>query len=232
MSDSVDHYRGDAGHQYHFQKRGIPPAAYDWIARLRAAKFAAHVRVHDVVFEFGVGSGWNLAALKCARRLGHDVTEFLQPELARHGIEFVPATGQVGSNSVDVALCHHVLEHVADPGGVLRELLRLLRQDGTLLLAVPFEKEGRYRAYDPEEPNHHLYSWNTQTLGNLVVDAGFELESAGLGEFGYDRFAAAWADRLRLGERGFRWIRRLAHGLQPGREVRVIAHKRVTSGGK
>jgi SAM-dependent methyltransferase len=169
--------------------------------------------------------------LGCARKLGHDVTEFLEPELERHGIEFVAATHQLASGTVDVAICHHVLEHVAEPAAVLREMLRLLRPGGTLLAAVPFEKEHRYRAYDPDEPNHHLYSWNTQTLGNLVVDAGFVLDSAALGQFGYDRFAAVWADRLRVGERGFRCIRALAHGLQPGREVRVTAHRQVMPAG-
>jgi SAM-dependent methyltransferase len=225
MSDSAHHYQGEAGRRYHHEKRGIPAAAYAWVSRLRAAKFASHVRPTDVVFEFGVGSGWNLAALNCARRLGHDVTEFLEPELARHGIDFVPATQQLGSGTVDVAICHHSLEHVLEPAAVLREIHRLLRPGGTLFVAVPFEKERRYRAYDPNEPNHHLFSWNPQTLGNLVVEAGFHLDSAMLGQFGYDRFAAVLADQLHLGERGFRWLRALAHGLHPGREVRVVARK-------
>ncbi len=220
---SNHHYQGEAGREYHFKKRGIPPAAYPWIARSRAAKFLPHVRGADVVFEFGVGPGWNLAELGCARRLGHDIADFLGAELLRRGIEPIAVTEQLASGSVDVAICHHALEHVLEPAAVLQELSRLLRPGGTLLLAVPFEKERRYRQYRQDEPNHHLYSWNPQTLGNLVVEAGFILSSARLGQFGYDRFAAVWADRLRLGERGFRWIRVLAHLLKPGREVRVVA---------
>jgi SAM-dependent methyltransferase len=223
MTDSVHHYQGEAGRRYHFEKRGIPEIAYPWIARLRAAKFAPHVRSGDVVFEYGAGAGWNLAGLDCARRLGHDVTEFLQTELSRHGIEFVADTRQLATGAVDVVICHHVLEHVLEPAVVLREMSRLLRPGGTLVVAVPFEKERRYRHYQPTEPNHHLYSWNAQTLGNLIMETGFVLGSVGLGEFGYDRFAAVWGQRLRLGERGFRCIRAIAHVLRPGREVRVVA---------
>jgi SAM-dependent methyltransferase len=228
VTDSVHHYQGEAGRRYHFDKRGIPADAYPWIARLRAEKFGAHVRPADVVFEFGVGAGWNLAALDCARRLGHDVTEFLEPELSRRGIEFVADTRRLAAGAVDVVICHHVLEHVMEPAAVLREILRLLRPGGTLLVSVPFERERRYRRYESTEPNHHLYSWNPQTLGNLISESGLIVVSAGLGQFGYDRFAAVWAARLRAGELGFRWIRTVAHGLQPGREVRVVARSKVT----
>jgi len=223
MTETIYHYQGEAGRRYHHGKRGIPAAAYPWIAQLRSAKFSPHIRSTDVVFEFGVGAGWNLAALTCARRMGHDITEFLEPELEQQGIEFIAATPQLESGIVDVAICHHALEHVLEPAVVLKELHRLLRPGGTLLLAVPFERERRYRRYQPAEPNHHLYSWNPQTLGNLVVETGFVLHSIELGQFGYDRFAAAMAGRFHLGERGFRFIRALTHALLPGREVRAVA---------
>jgi len=42
-------------------------------------------------------------------------------------------------------------------------------------LFVPYEKERKYRHYDSKEPNHHLYSWNVQTLGNLVEEIGFKV---------------------------------------------------------
>jgi SAM-dependent methyltransferase len=162
--------------------------------------------------------------LQCARRLGHDISEFLRSDLTRHGIEFVPDIAQVGTGVVDVAICHHALEHVLDPAAILLEISRVLRSGGTLLVAVPFEKERRYRRYRSHEPNHHLYSWNPQTLGNLVTETGYVLDSVQLGEFGYDRFAAVWGQRLRLGERGFGLVRRMAHLLQPGREVSLTAH--------
>jgi hypothetical protein len=92
-------------------------------------------------------------------------------------------------------------------------------------LFVPYEKEKRYHRYDPKEPNHHLYSWNVQTLGNLVEDTGFNVMEGKLGRFGYDRFAAVWAARLRLGEFGFRFLRKAIHLVKPGFEVQIVAER-------
>jgi hypothetical protein len=88
---------------------------------------------------------------------------------------------------------------------------------------VPYEREQRYRRYDPAEPNHHLFSWNVQTLGNLIGASGFSIEQAGLGTYGYDRFISKLACRFHLGEPGFRLLRRLANGMLPLMEVRLVA---------
>ena len=101
----------------------------------------------------------------------------------------------------------------------------MLCVNGKLLLYVPLEKEAKYHRFDANEPNHHLYSWNVQTLGNLVTEAGFKVIEAGVGEFGYDRFASVWAQRLRIGESGFRLLRRLIQIVKPMREVRIVAVK-------
>jgi SAM-dependent methyltransferase len=225
MPSTTQRYEGEQGRHYHEAKRAIPDAAFPWVARFRAGKFAAHVQRSDVVFEYGVGYGWNLAALECRRRIGFDVATFLAPTTEVHGIEFVAETRSLPAGLADVVVCHHTLEHVLSPPETLGEIRRLLRPGGALLLFVPFEKERRYRRFTAEEPNHHLYSWNAQTLGNLVTELGFELRAASIGRFGYDRFAAVWACRLHLGEAGFRCVRALAHLLRPTWEVRVVAAK-------
>jgi SAM-dependent methyltransferase len=197
------------------------------VARLRAEKLAPFVRPTDTVLEYGVGQGWNLAALPCRRKIGFDVADFLEPSIRAQGIEFVGHTKAIADGAIDVVLCHHTLEHVLDPVAVLREIRRLLASAGKLLLFVPLERGAKYRRFTPDEPNHHLYSWNTQTLGNLVRELGFEIVQAGSGEFGYSRFAAVWASKLHLGETGFRALRRLLHLVKPSREVRIIAVKKI-----
>jgi SAM-dependent methyltransferase len=166
-----------------------------------------------------------LAELKCARRIGFDVSELLAVDLAGQGIEFVRESAALGDASADVMICHHMLEHALNPAAALGEMRRVLKPGGRLLLHVPFEQEERYRGHNPAEPNHHLFSWNAQTLGNLVAECGFQLVSVGIGPFGYDRAAATWASRLRLGEMGFRGLRAGAHLLLPASEVRLVALK-------
>ena len=218
-------YQGRAGQLYHDTKRSIPDGAYGWVARLRAEKIRPYVVEDDTVFEFGVGTGWNLAELKCRRRIGFDLSEHLEPILHSHGIEFVRDTAAIADAAVGLVICHHVLEHTPSPPQVLNEIKRVLRPQGRLLLFVPYERERQYHSYNPGEPNHHLYSWNVQTLGNLVEDMGFKVMTAGIQKFGYDRFAAVWGNRLGLGEWGFRLIRTSLHMLRPAFEVYIVAQR-------
>jgi hypothetical protein len=99
----------------------------------------------------------------------------------------------------------------------------VLKPTGRLVLHVPWEVERRYRRYDPAEPNHHLYHWNAQNLGNLVTVLGWRIERIGVQTYGYDRFAANGAARWRLGEAGFRLLRRALVLLRPLREVELVA---------
>ena len=82
-------YMAERGRQYHESKRAIPAAAYPWVARLRARKIAPYVKATDAALEYGVGSGWNLAALKCEYKAGFDLA---YPELQslEFGSSFLP----------------------------------------------------------------------------------------------------------------------------------------------
>ncbi len=230
MSDPTQHYLGDAGRRYHEVKRGLPPAAVPWMIRVRAAKFQPLVRLQDTVLEYGVGAAWNLAGLRCGRRIGVDVSDFLRAEVEAHGIEFVTNSRALGDGSADVVICHHTLEHLLEPAVALVELQRLVRAGGRLLLWVPFEDERRHRRFERGEKNHHLFAWNPQTLGNLVEASGFRVVAAGLARYGWDRFAAALAVRFHLGEAGFRALRQLLVRLRPLREVRIVAEPTGSGG--
>jgi SAM-dependent methyltransferase len=220
------HYRGEAGKRYQMEKRAIPEAAIPWVARLRAEKISPHLAARDAVLEYGAGFGWNLAGLECRRKLAFDLDDYILPPIRALGVEFVAETQNLANGSVDTVICHHTLEHLTHPAAALAEMGRMLRAGGKLLLFAPYERERKYRRFDPAEPNHHLYSWNAQTLGNLVCETGYRVVEAGTGRFGYDRFAAEWAVKLRWGEGGFRGLRGLLHLLKPGREVRIVAARK------
>ncbi len=189
---------------------------------LRAEKFQRHVRPEDVVVELGVGSGWNLGRLRCARRIGVDTATFLGERVAALGIEFLTDLAALPEATADVAICHQTLEHMLEPAAALRALARVLKRGGRLVLHVPWERERRYGHYRTTEPNHHLYNWNAQNVGNLVTVLGYRVESVAVRRYGYDRFAADAAARLRWGERGFRLVRACLVGVRPLWEVELI----------
>jgi len=218
-------YSGEKGRRYHRSKRSIPDSAYQWVAELRAEKIRPFINKTDVVLEYGVGTGWNLAELDCQCKFGFDLSEHLEPVNLSHGIEYVKDIKKIDDASVDVVICHHMLEHTSNPPEILKEIKRILRENGKLLLFVPFEKERRYHHFNPDELNHHLYSWNVQTMGNLLSDIGFTIIQGKVREFGYDRFAAVWAVKLGLGRKGYRLIRKIIHLIKPASEVYIMAKK-------
>jgi SAM-dependent methyltransferase len=204
----------------------LAPGAVEWVMRLRAEKFQRQVQAGDTVVELGVGAGWNLGRWECARRIGCDAAEFLAERLTLHGIEFVRTLALLPAAIAEVAICHHTLEHLLDPPSALRELARVLKPEGRLILHVPWDRERRFATYRLDEPNHHLFTWNAQSAGNLVNALGWRIERIQTQRYGYDRIAANLASRFRLGESGYRACRRLLIALQPWHEVEVVASKR------
>ena len=102
---------------------------------------------------------------------------------------------------------------------ILRQTYATLRGFGYEVICSPVGT----LSVNPTEPNHHLFSWNVQTLGNLVSDSGFNIQELDLGKFRFDRYAAEMAHRFHRGERTFRVLRRLGLLVAPEFEIRLIA---------
>ena len=86
--------------------------------------------------------------------------------------------------SFDAVFSFAVLEHVKDPFGASRELLRVLKPGGTLYCQVPFLQP--VHGYP-----HHYYNMTPTGLRNLFGDA-IRVERAGTFQFGQPVFALAW----------------------------------------
>ncbi|MFZ3048476.1 MAG: class I SAM-dependent methyltransferase [Desulfatirhabdiaceae bacterium] len=220
-----EQYRGEKGKNYHDAINFVPDNVYPWVARLRRDKIIPFINNQDIVFEYGVGTGWNISELTCGKRIGYDLSAHLEPGLIKNNIEFTNDIHTISDESIDVVICHHVLEHTSCPPDILKDIRRILCKKGKLLLFVPYETGNKYHHYDPDEPNRHLYSWNVQTLGNLVDQLDFKIIKGSIERFGYDRFSSVWANKLHLGESGFRLLRRLIHVIKPAFEVFMIALK-------
>jgi SAM-dependent methyltransferase len=92
--------------------------------------------------------------------------------------ESAPSSDIVGSleslpvpdASFDAALSTQVLEHVAEPVAVLRELRRVLRPGGRLYLTAPLVGELHEEPYD-------FFRYTPHGFGHLLTVAGFEVET-------------------------------------------------------
>jgi 2-polyprenyl-3-methyl-5-hydroxy-6-metoxy-1,4-benzoquinol methylase len=135
------------------------------------------------VLDVGCGRGEMLAALQ---RKGADVygTQISAPaarvagRLIGRDRVFVGelADARYDAASFDCVTICHVLEHVADPLAVLREVTRLLKPGGLLYVEVPNAGGLAARAFSHawlayDVPNH-LYHFTPRTLADLARRAG------------------------------------------------------------
>jgi SAM-dependent methyltransferase len=76
----------------------------------------------------------------------------------------------------DVAIVHHVLEHVASPLTILQALNRALKPGGFLLVSVP-RLDTLYRHRDVRyciNPRTHIVAYSRDCLATLFAMAGFD----------------------------------------------------------
>lgn len=98
------------------------------------------------VLDVGCGTRGILPVIKAAIRIGLDPTigkvqdHFtFNPDIIyiNHKAEDIP----LGSETIDIVTCNNTLNHVQDPPAVLREIHRVLRPSGLLLLEVFIERQ-------------------------------------------------------------------------------------------
>ena len=79
----------------------------------------------------------------------------------------------------DVVVLNHVLEHLDQPRGTLREVRRILKRDGVLVVGVPNIESIMARllgaGWYSIKPGEHIWHFSPATLSRLVREAGFEV---------------------------------------------------------
>ncbi len=76
----------------------------------------------------------------------------------------------------DAIVMSHVIEHVHDPRGLLRECRRILGPEGTLVILTPNAESLAHRLFQASafhlDPPRHLHVFNPRNLRKLVEEAG------------------------------------------------------------
>lgn len=181
------------------------------------------------LLDFGCANGLMLRTLAARRRIGVEVNPLCLAECRALNdatgvaVEVHKGLDEVASESVDVVISNHALEHVPDPSAVLREMRRVLRAKGALILVTPFDdfRSAGHRTWRPGDKNHHLFTWSPLNLGNLVDESGFQVVESRI-------CTSAWSPRFfwvcrTLGMRAFRAACFLCSVLKHSREVLCVA---------
>lgn len=99
----------------------------------------------------GVGDFLSVAKNDGWEIIGKEPSEKAKAIAQKKGVVFVNDLLELESNSFDVITMWHVLEHVPDLENQIAELKRLLKPNGTILIAVP-----NFKSFDA---NHYKHFW-------------------------------------------------------------------------
>jgi len=146
---------------------------YSARAKIALKKFFAGIDLNAKLLDFGCGLGQNILFLPNA--VGYDISA--------HGVDFCNSKGikatnnldDLADNSFDYVFSAHVLEHHPHPKTMLEDIHSKLKKGQKLILVLPYEKHMKKGQFSLDL-NQHLYCWNFQTINNLLITSGFNIE--------------------------------------------------------
>lgn len=158
--------------EYHLNRHNhmYKDSEYYFIRSKVAQKlFFKGIRRNSKILEYGCGLGQNIFLLNNA--IGYDVSKFALDFCRKKGNRVVDNLKELKRyGKFDIVLACEVLEHLENPLEALNEMNKQLKEGGKLILVLPIEKERIPMTLDV---NQHLFSWNPQTITNLLLRAGF-----------------------------------------------------------
>ncbi len=192
--------------------------------KLNSRKFAAYVDSGDSVVDFGCGDGGLLARLNACEKVGVDVNPWNREAAAARGVRTVEFAEELPSESADVVISNHALEHTLHPLEELRRMHARLKPNGRLVIYLPVDDWRIQKSYRPNDPNHHLYTWTPLLFGHLLAEAGFRVVDSRVVHH-------AWPGRLtpmaaRLPKRLFGWVMIASAFATRRRELCALATRR------
>lgn len=181
-----EHYRQDALEFDYFDENKLGPA------ELRRTQFTlslCHIKPGMKVLDLGSGRGWfSLEASK----LGAEVTamDLSEENLARikeidPKIEIVygdASEAQDLDKKYDLIVALEMMEHLVEPALALKNCREYLKENGTLLITVPYKELIRHSLCihcNRKTPvNAHLHSFDQPKLAALLMENGFRVQES------------------------------------------------------
>ena len=136
-------------------------------------KFENLIKKDQKVLDFGCGGGYLLDNFNQIEKNGVEINKEAIQEAKKKQIKIYNTSSELPSNTFDLIISNHALEHCDNPLIELKELYRSLKINGIICIVVPLETS-RYKYFE-NDINFHLYSWSPLNLGNILNNAGFKV---------------------------------------------------------
>jgi CMP-N,N'-diacetyllegionaminic acid synthase len=151
----------------------------DLAAELRFINSLPKGRIVDV----GCGLGFLLSGVSDGwEKHGVEVSGFAAERAGQYGTIHHGdlASAKYPSDHFDVVVLHHVIEHVDEPLDLLREVLRIIKPDGRLVLGTPDFDGAMARRFGEkyrllQDPTH-VSLFTNESMHRALRDAGFVID--------------------------------------------------------
>jgi SAM-dependent methyltransferase len=159
-----------------------------WLAAQLLGPFDAMVAVRraDIpttatILDVGCGSGQLIRDMK---RLGYQRVTGVDPYIEHDlhyddGVTVLRRTLDATEGTYDVVMLHHSFEHMSEPARAMREVRRLLKPDGRVLLRIPIADSFAWQHYGVNwiglDPPRHLFLHSPASIERLSRQAGLRV---------------------------------------------------------
>jgi SAM-dependent methyltransferase len=164
--------------------------------------FLAHV--HGELLDVGCGRKPYRDFVRATRYVGVDIDTPASRALGCADVFYDGETLPFPGENFDTVLCSQVLEHVFEPEAFLREIRRVLRPGGQLVLSVPF-------AWDEHEQPRDYARYSSFGLRALLQRTGIEviaLRKVTTGSRALAQLTSGWLFKVTYTES--KWLRLVA----------------------
>jgi ubiquinone/menaquinone biosynthesis C-methylase UbiE len=184
-SDYIKHYQKDAEYSDYFLNNKFN----EQVIKRRYEEFWYYYNLStdDIILEIGSGGGEALKSIDTG------TIHYVPLDLSLKNLKILhkksnktscPVTGDAfylpfSNESFDLVILSEVLEHLHEPGTVLKEVNRVLKNMGSILVSVPYNEKLSYHlcihCNKPTPLNAHIHSFNDESLTDLLNKHGFQV---------------------------------------------------------
>ncbi|MCX8022711.1 MAG: class I SAM-dependent methyltransferase [Syntrophorhabdaceae bacterium] len=148
----------------------------------RRVEYLARTIENKHVLDFGCGNGGFIMRARDYAAIieGVEVERRLDPHFKKNSLTVYKSLGEI-NKKFDVITAFHVIEHIKDPAGLLKNLATLLRENGIIIIEVPNSNDALLTLYKCKAFSEftywscHLFLFNNETIKLLIKKAGLRL---------------------------------------------------------